>query len=567
MECFQYISYKYNLKCKKRYFSDRIKYLPVKVLVFFTCLISFLSLSAQPNNWFLLDKDMDHYYGTSVNLAYQTLLKDKNPDTIIVAVVDGGVDPYQEDLKRIMWHNPKEIPANLKDDDKNGHIDDIYGWNFLGNPDGQDVNGDTYEVTRRYIVLKKMFDGIDSSSIKEKQKKEYAEYKNLKDKVETSLEFAKRKLDEFEMTITMIDAPMSALEKRLKDTIVTSALLDTLDAGDDVQLMTGIIILKQLIDSADTKGKTMTEYRNLVMDELNDAKNHFYNEANFAYNINLDTRKEIVKDKYDDYSDSNYGNADVKGPDASHGTHVAGIIGADRSNTIGIDGIANAVKIMAVRTVPNGDERDKDVANAIRYAVDNGAKVINMSFGKGISPGKKYVDQAVEYAVNHDVLLVHAAGNSNEDNDSVETYPEAKYLTPIGKDTYAKAWIEVGALTADGKPAEFSNFGQKTVDIFAPGENIYSTYPDQKYKVNSGTSMASPMVAGVAAVIRSYFPQLSALQVKDIIMKSAVKIDADVINPKTHELVAFSTLCVSGGYINAYQAIKLAQEMTSGKLK
>lgn len=221
---------------------------------------------------------------------------------------------------------------------------------------------------------------------------------------------------------------------------------------------------------------------------------------------------------------------------------------------------------MAVRAVPNGDERDKDVANAIRYAVDNGAKVINMSFGKGISPGKKYVDEAVKYAADHDVLLVHAAGNNAENNDSVESFPSATYLTPLNKSKFAPNWIEVGAMDFRGQPADFSNFGIKNVDIFAPGVDIYATMPDNKYKNNSGTSMASPVVAGVAAVIRSYFPNLTAVQVKQVLMASSSKEENKVANPKTKLMVDFKSLSVSGGYVNAYDAVKEAAKLSKVKL-
>ena len=147
------------------------------------------------------------------------------------------------------------------------------------------------------------------------------------------------------------------------------------------------------------------------------------NKLDYAYNPDYDSRKLIVKDNYADSNERFYGNNDVEGPDALHGTHVAGIVGAVVGNEIGSDGIARNVKLMSVRAVPDGDERDKDVANAIRYAVDNGATIINMSFGKGYSWDKKAVDEAVKYAAKHDVLLVHAAGNSGQNNDKTDNFP------------------------------------------------------------------------------------------------------------------------------------------------
>lgn len=299
------------------------------------------------------------------------------------------------------------------------------------------------------------------------------------------------------------------------------------------------------------------------------AIDYFAGQAEYNYNPDLEVRS-IVGDNYADSYERYYGNNDVKGPDAFHGTHVAGIIGATRGNGIGIDGLADNVKIMGVRAVPDGDERDKDVANSIIYAVDNGASVINMSFGKGYSWDKKAVDKAVKYAQKHDVLLIHAAGNDGQNNDVTNNFPRAEYeKRGLFGPKKAKNWIEVGALSwKDGEDmvARFSNYGKKNVDLFAPGVQIYSTAPDNEYKNASGTSMASPVVAGVAAVIRSYYPRLTAEQVKDVLMSTTVMTkDAKVKTPGTGELVPFSELCVSGGVVNAYEAAKKAATVKGKK--
>jgi len=245
-----------------------------------------------------------------------------------------------------------------------------------------------------------------------------------------------------------------------------------------------------------------------------------------------------------------------------HGRHVSGIIAAVRNNGKGIDGIADNVKIMMIRAVPDGDEHDKDIALAIRYAADNGAKVINMSFGKGFSPEKQWVDDAVKYAQSKGVLLVHAAGNDASDIDTAWNFP-----TPVFKADGKRAsnWITVGASgdpKLGGLVAGFSNYGKKEVDVFAPGVKIYSTIPGgNSYGNAQGTSMASPVVAGLAALILEYFPNLTAEQVKSVIEKSSLKPDMKVKNPATEEEVDLSELSRSGGVINAYEAVKLASTM------
>ncbi|MEM6770953.1 MAG: S8 family serine peptidase, partial [Bacteroidota bacterium] len=300
--------------------------------------------------------------------------------------------------------------------------------------------------------------------------------------------------------------------------------------------------------------------------ELEGAAEYFSGQVEYNYNVDFDAR-EIVGDNPDNLDDRNYGNNDVMGPDAGHGTHVAGIIAAVRDNNMGVNGVGGAmVEIMSVRTVPNGDERDKDVANAIRYAVDNGASIINMSFGKGYSPYKKEVDAAMKYAEKNDVLLVHAAGNDGKMLTLTNNYPNDTYE---GKKKTGKTWIEVGASSAfyDEKlPASFSNYNGKFVDVFAPGRDIYSTVPGSKYETFNGTSMAAPMVAGIAALLRSYFPDLKATQVRDIILESALPVSIQVTKPGSEETVAFGALSATGGLANAYSAVKMA-EKTKGKKK
>jgi cell wall-associated protease len=265
-------------------------------------------------------------------------------------------------------------------------------------------------------------------------------------------------------------------------------------------------------------------------------------------------RTAIVGDNPNDLSSKIYGCNRYEGPDAMHGTHVSGIIAATRGNGMGIDGVADNVRIMVLRAVPDGDERDKDVANAIIYAVDNGAKVINMSFGKYWTPNKDYVDAAIEYARSKDVLLVHAAGNDAKDKDVEDSYPTRR----LNNKTIAPNWIEVGASSSSksGKDilANFSNYGATTVDFFAPGVDIYSTVPDFNYENASGTSMACPATAGVAALIRSYFPELSASEVREVLMATTAPYKKTVIAPNG-EKAKMKDLCITGGFVNAANAV------------
>ncbi|MEO0043173.1 MAG: hypothetical protein RL329_2621 [Bacteroidota bacterium] len=526
-----------------------------------------------PANWFNLDKTENSVNGVSTEKTYRELLKGKKGQTVIVAVIDGGVDPQHEDLKDIMWINKREIPNNNIDDDKNGYVDDIYGWNFLGNKDGKNVHHETLEVTRVYAKLRTKFDKMDVSKLTGKDKKEYEDYEKIKKEVEENRNEATQALEQIEMTKSLITKALEAAETVLKDQRITKENIDKIDPKGDQTLMMSKGILLKLVESEGDQ-ESLAKMRGDLDEQLKAEIERYEGKAKFQYNPDLDTRKDIVKDDYSNPDDRNYGNNDVKGPDAFHGTHVAGIIGAIRDNNKGIKGVADNVRIMAVRCVPDGDERDKDVANSIRYAVDNGASVINMSFGKSYSWDKNAVDRAVKYAADHDVLLVHAAGNDAKNNDADHT----NFPTPIferkslwkrwfGKKK-ATNWVEVGALswkTDDKSVANFSNYGQNNVDVFSPGVDLYSTTPDGKYQNASGTSMASPVTAGVAAMLRSHFPDLTAGQIKECIEKSVVKQSFKVKKPGSEEKVEFSTLSRTGGTVNAFKAVQLAGQMKGKK--
>lgn len=509
-----------------------------------------------PDDWWLLDPEQDSLQGVSAERSYKTLLKDQPSRTVVVAVIDSGVDIDHEDLKSVIWKNTDEIPGNGVDDDKNGYIDDVYGWNFIGGKNGN-VDADTYELTREYIRLKAKYGTLEESKVPKKQKAEYESYVKIKDKYEA----LKAKNEQQYKLYSNIYRSISYSI----DTLKTLMGVDTLRAEDVRKFETTEPSLLF------AKGFLLNMYKNIGEDadleeylaELKEGVDYYEVIVRYGYNETFDSRT-IVGDDINNVNERSYGNNDVKGPDPTHGTHVSGIIAADRKNDIGIRGIADNVQIMVIRAVPNGDERDKDIANAIFYAVDNGAHIINMSFGKSFSPQKEIVDKAVKYAEQKGVLLIHAAGNDANDADAEPSYPSRFYQD--GKE--AKNWLEVGA-SAWGSNSDFvgsfSNYGKKVVSVFAPGVEIYSTVPGSKYKNESGTSMASPATAGVAALVMSYFPELSAAQVKDILMKSSRKFDNLKVQKPGGGTVEFSQLSASGGLVNAYEAIKLAQEVKNQK--
>lgn len=545
------------------------------ILGLFLSLLFVGNVAAQEElkDWYHKDPS-EGYMGVSIDKAYSELLKNKESEPVVVAIIDSGVDIYHEDLADNIWKNPGEIPNNGIDDDGNGYVDDVNGWNFIGGPDGKNVAADSYEVTRLYGKYKYKYENANPILLSDEDKEEYLQFQVYKKEVDKNRAKAQKIVDEVEGVRTTIMASLDALKIKLEIDSLDQSFENIANLNSSEQLV--IIGQKVIEDIADPNEPIdIDALKDQINTEINaDLKSH-RKKLDYAYNPDYDPRSTIVKDDYSNSKERYYGNNDVKGPDSYHGTHVAGIVGAVKDNEIGMNGIASNVKIMSIRTVPDGDERDKDVANAIRYAVDNGASIINMSFGKGYPWDKEVVDEAVKYATKMDVLLVHAAGNSAQDNDVTGNFPNDKYDKASGflfwKKKKSKNWIEVGALSpmpGENSVATFSNYGQENVDVFAPGVQIYATIPENQYKFLQGTSMASPVVAGVAAVLRSHFPSLKADQVKEIIMKSCTPLDIKVKKPgdKSGELVDFSTLSVQGGVVNLYNAVKMAQN-TKGKKK
>ena len=515
-----------------------------------------LAQDKAPDNWFNLDASSDAVAGVGTERVYRDLLAGKQGETVIVAIIDSGVDPLHEDLRDVMWVNEDEIPDNGRDDDGNGYVDDVHGWNFIGGEDGRNVGPDSYEATRVYAELRKRYGGGDTLGLSRKERREFERYKIVRDLVESKRATMNRQLQQYEGLLQGIDK----LQAELGEDFGASELEGYEAASPETQMLVGIL-QRNLGDDGTAAD---------IEKELEGAVEYFGNAANYGWNPDFDPRAEIVGDDYADSYEKGYGNNDVKGPDASHGTHVAGIVAASRGNGVGMDGVADNVRIMSVRAVPDGDERDKDVANAILYAVDNGAKVVNMSFGKGYSWDKEAVDRAVKYAAKKDVLLVHAAGNSAEDTDLSDNFPvdayERRGLFKFLQKKYPDNWLEIGALSwkpGEDAVATFSNYGKANVDIFSPGVDIYSTTPDGGYDSFSGTSMASPVTAGVAALLRSYFPELKAREVKEIILDSGkVQASRMVKLPGSGELVPFGDLSVTGATVDAYNAVRLAQRKT-----
>ena len=483
---------------------------------------------APPSDWHLLDRDADGVAGIGLAAAYAAL-PDRAPAEVVVAIIDSGVDVEHPDLAPVLWTNADEIAGNGVDDDGNGYVDDVHGWSFLGNAEGENVEHDTYELARLVALCRTGSPDAtygDCPALEEELEAERAPLAQQATQLAPLLQAAR-------------DADARLVECFGEDYDLGSVNLAMCDGAEDAARP--LLFLEQ-------QGASLAELETYV-ESL---------ESRLEYGLNPDyDPRGIVGDDYADATERFYGNADVAGPDPNHGTGVAGLVAAVRGNDTGIDGIAPA-RIMALRAVPGGDERDKDIANAIRYAVDNGAHVINMSFGKGFSPQKAVVDEAVAYAVENGVLLVHAAGNAGEDLDVTDNFPTRTLLDG----TVTGGWLEVGASGPDNKAlaAGFSNYGATTVDLFAPGAGVTSLKPGGGVQTANGTSFASPVVAGVAALVMAYYPDLTAEEVRQILLESSTVYDAVTARPGSDEEVAFGDLSVTGGVVDAAAAVRLAAE-------
>jgi len=511
-----------------------------------------------PKNWHILDLQKDGYFGVSLNQAYD-FLKGKKSKTVVVATIDSGIDTLQKDLQPILWINTKEKAGNGKDDDNNGYVDDLHGWNFLGGPNNKcDVNETTEEV-REYYRLKDKYAPITTATAA-KDKSEYAYWLKVKSIRDSTVSKSQAELNQLTPLINALVTTDAFIKRSLRlkaGQSFTKNDLNRLDDKNDTLSKSKYIwgLILQEADNAKTDTKTITELSEYITKLNNDVT------------PDLEARKRVVGDNPNDINDKKYGSNQLKFEDASHGTGVAGLIGAIRNNGYGIDGIADNVRIMAIKAVPNGDEYDKDIAAAIRYAVDNGAKIVNMSFGKKISPHKKWVDDAIKYAAEKDVLLVQASGNDNQDVDVKPEFPNDTFLDGSTTDNL----ISVGASAAlndENLAGPFSNYGKKSVDVFAPGVKVTSIDKDAEFNTADGTSFASPITAGIAALVLEYYPTLSAKQLKEVILVSAKPMQGIlVLKPGSKEKVDFTTLSKSGGVVNALEALKAASKIKGERKK
>ncbi|PKG41915.1 S8 family peptidase [Psychroflexus sp. MES1-P1E] len=504
--------------------------------------------------WGSKDLLKDTIPGMSVDRAYQEIIKNYKGESVIVAVLDSGIDIEHEDFEGVIWTNIDEIPENGIDDDKNGFVDDIHGWNFLG-----DVVEENLEYTRIVRDYQDKFEGKSESDISKDNLENFKLYKSAKAEYDKELTSTNASLNRY---VTMNNQLQEAEESLKIELDVDELGIENLTAyepEDDTSLNQKMLLLNVMNNIGEDLGD--------IEDQLAQAMEYFGNRTKYHFNLELNTRAEILGDDPDDFSTRFYGNNQVSGPnedkkDAKHGTHVAGIIAANRINDKGVKGVAGNVLIMPIRAVPDGDEYDKDIAMGIRYAVDNGAKVINTSFGKYFSTHPEWVMEAIAYAAENDVLIVNAAGNEGIDLDETRVYPNDE--TPENPINFVDNFINVGSITSEyggNLVSGFSNYGDNSVDVFAPGSSIYATTPLNTYEFLQGTSMASPNVAGVAAMVRSIYPKLSAAQVKQILMDSGLSTDQEVVlGGDPENTLPFDKISVSGKMVNMYNALILASK-------
>ncbi len=544
------------------------KIIPVSS-IFGALLLSF-NLSAQtlptappdpPKNWHTMDLKTDGYYGISLNNAYQ-FVKGKKSKTVVIATIDSGIDTAQKDLQGVLWVNPKEIPGNGIDDDHDGYVDDVHGWNFLGGKGGKCDFTETTEEVREYNRLKVKYAGVSTATAG--NEREFAYWLTVKATYDETIGKSGTELPQMQQFMNVLMTTSGYLKRALN--LNADATFKMPDLNKITATTNDTLNQSKTIWNSVFQEEGATNDNGKIIKDLGE----YIAKINNDINPDLTARKNIVGDNPDVQDGKPYGNNTLKYADASHGTGVAGLIGAKRDNGYGINGVADNVRIMAIKAVPNGDEYDKDIANAIRFAVDHGAKVVNMSFGKKLSPHKEWVDAAFKYAAEKDVLLVQASGNDNQDVDIKPQFPNDTFLD--GSSTDADNVICVGASAAlldENLAATFTNYGKNNVDLFAPGVKVTSIDMDAEFNTEDGTSFSSPIVAGIAAWILEYYPELSARQLKQVILASATPLTGTMVlkpGSKT-EKVDFASLSKTGGIVNAYKAIVLASKLKGERKK
>jgi len=527
----------------------------MKYILLATLLSIIISIDSKAQDsipWHHSSSTESNYRGISLQQGLDFMKeKGKVQKTVIVAIIDSGIDTLHEDLRSKLWHNPKEIPYNGKDDDGNGYIDDIYGWNFIGGSDGRNIDGETLELIRFYKLYRDKFEDKEKKNIAREDRNLFNKWVNAKAEIKKERSIYQEQKDgytEWGLTLEFCEA---IIKERLKIDTLTTEDVKMFVPKDEKEEQ-----VKQLILETYAEGVSL-EY-------ITTTLNYFNDNLNKKYSLTYDPRPEIIGDNVNDINDTIYGNNDIQAEGYSHGTGVSGIVGAVRNNGIGTQGIIDSVQLMILRVVPGGDERDKDVALAIRYAVRNGATIINGSFGKSYSLNPEFVKEAIDYAISNNVLIIHAAGNDSENNDKVTHFPSPR-------SDQRSQWIDVAASGKNNSSyqlaADFTNYGRRTVDIFAPGVDIYSTSPNNKYNASSGTSDAAPVVAGVAALIKAYYPKINAIELRNLLIESSIKHSKErtYIPGDENKKVKFKKLSTSAGIINAFEALKLAESLYGNK--
>ncbi len=504
-----------------------------------------LSFAQDLNSWHHLDPEKDKVLGVSTKRAYK-LLKGKTPDTVVVAILDNGAEITHPDIQANIWVNKNEIPDNNIDDDGNGYIDDIHGWNFLGNAEGENYRRETIGLTRVYAKLRDKYASVNENDLDEDEKESYKYYLKVKEEFENEVATKREDINYHKEILQLFNDTDQFLKIFLKKEDYTKKDVEKIKKKKpEVQRakQNRLLFYQRKTDAASLQ-KSIDNLKKDMTSRLNpDFKN----------------REEVVGDDPDDITDTNYGNNMVWARGPYHGTGVASIIGGiHNENTV--DGMVQPVKLMILRVVPNGDERDKDVALAIRYAINNGADIINLSFAKKYSVNPSFVEEAIKDAIEKDVLIVQAAGNWVYNNDTVPHYP-----TGMIDDKKAENYIVVGAsdkIDNENVLAYFANYGKESVDIFAPGMDIPACELKGTYGKGSGSSDAAPIVAGAAALIKAYYPDLSAAQIKKVIMQSAYRPQTKKVKVPGNDkmLVTMDELCVSGGIMNLFRAIELIEK-------
>ncbi len=510
--------------------------------------------------WHWKDLEKDGVHGVSLFKAQQLLTDLKlKPTPIIIAILDGGIDTAHPQIKPMLWNNPKEIPGNALDDDKNGYLDDVHGWNFLGNAAGQNINKASDEKSRIYHRYKNEFkqDKLDSAAWDVKKKQDFYTWQQAAAEIVFTDEDAAN-LSFIKMARNAVVKMGLILIKEIEDTNFTTEQLETFQPIGKLTADTKISYLRTM----QALGIDRISGYHSIVEDLNE---YISGKDQSAVSIDTppeDLRKKIIQDQYENLNDQYYGNNNITGPNAKHGTHVAGLAAGIIDTNFTKSNFSNPIQIMGLRVVPDGDEYDKDIALGIRYAVNNGAKIINMSFGKSFSPEQPWVDSAIRYAASKDVLIIHSAGNESYDLNNKSVYPSP--YSNVFKDK-ASNMITVGAssdpVIAESILTEFSNYGNKIVDVLSPGNKIFSSLPNQQYGFLNGTSMSAPILSHIAALVRAYFPKLSATEVKAILLQSSWKPnDPNTLFPipQKDQSIKLNDISAEGGIINAALSIQNA---------